>query len=105
MTAAKRLLPFLCIPIAGISIYVMLVTPKIPPWQIVVYTLVIAVPCSLILLWRPFDLFFGFAPPKARTEGPSNTLTQWDSVTPWIGWLLLAAMILVNHFARPPADF
>ncbi len=95
MSALKKLIPFLSIPIAAASIIIMIQTPKIPPWQVVMYTLVIVVPCSLILLWKSFDLFFGFAPPKAKIED------QWSSVTPWIGWLILAAMILMNHFARP----
>ncbi|MEC9091111.1 MAG: hypothetical protein VX438_00290 [Planctomycetota bacterium] len=99
MTFIKNLLPFLCIPIAGLSVFFMVETPKVPPWQILMYTLVITLPCFLILFWKPFDLFFGFAPHRAKAEDLGH------SVTPWIGWILLTAMILLNHFARPPADF
>jgi len=93
----KKMLPYLCVPIAVYSVYIMIQMKGIPLWQVIGYALVIIIPCSLILLWKPFDLFVGLAPPKVkRTE-------TWVSVTPWIGWMMLAAMILLNHFARPPA--
>ena len=99
MTLLKKLAPFLCILIAGFSVFVMIRTPGVPPWQIVAYTIVILVPCSLVLFWKPFDIFFGFAPPKTTPDD------DWSSITPWIGWIILTAMLLVNHFARPPTDF
>lgn len=97
MTQLKRLAPFLAILISGFSVYVMIQTPGVPPWQIIAYTMVIIVPCCLILFWKPFDIFFGFAPLKSTTDD------HWSSITPWIGWLILAAMLLLNHFARPPS--
>ncbi|MEE2639662.1 MAG: hypothetical protein VX768_03470 [Planctomycetota bacterium] len=99
MSTLKKLLPFFCLPVAALSIIVMVRHPEVPPWQIVPYTMVMVVPCGLILFWKSFDLFFGFAPAKAAITD------HWSSVTPWIGWLILAAMLLINHFARPPADF
>jgi len=91
------MLSLLCVPLAVYSVYIMMQMKGIPPWQVIGYALVIIIPCSLILFWKPFDLFFGLAPPKVK---PTET---WASVTPWIGWMMLAAMILLNHFARPPA--
>ena len=99
MSTIKKIIPFLSIICAAISVYVMITTPKIPPYQIIVYTTVIIIPCALVLFWKSFDLAFGFAPAKATKED------SWNSITPWVGWMLLAAMILMNHFARPPADF
>ena len=97
MNLLKQLISFACVPIAAVSIYFMIEAPQIPPWQIISYTFVLTVPCTLILLWKPFDRFFGFAPPRATNDD------HWSSITPWIGWMILAAMILLNHFARPPA--
>ena len=99
MFAIKKILPFLSIVCAAFSVYVMITTPRIPPYQIILYTMAIVIPCGLILFWKTFDLTFGFAPPKATRED------TWSSITPWVGWIVLTAMILMNHFARPPADF
>lgn len=98
MSLIKKIIPFLCVPIAALSIILMMRMPEVPAWQVFVYSIVIVIPCVLILLWKPFDQFFGFAPPKVKSED------QWSSVTPYIGWLLLVLLILINHFARPPAD-
>lgn len=97
MTTLKKLLHYLCVPIALYSVYIMLQTKGIPIWQIIGYSTVIVIPCFLILFWKPFDIFFGLSPPKVKRSD------SWASVTPWIGWMMLTAMILLNHFARPPA--
>jgi hypothetical protein len=97
MSKSKQLSGYVCVLMAGLSIYWMMQTPLIPVWQIVVYCFVMMFPVSLVLFWRPFDIYFGFAPPRSTAED------SWRSVTPWIGWLVLLAKILVNHFARPPS--
>lgn len=98
MNLLKKIVPFLSVIIAIGSVFVMTRTPGIPTWQIIAYSLVIPIPCYLILCWKQFDLYFGFAPLRATRED------RWLPVTAWIGWLLLAMMLLVNHFARPPLD-
>lgn len=84
-----------CLLLAAISLTVMTRTEGIPLWQIIVYGMLLPLPCVLILFAEPFDRFFGFAPPNPTDPD------SW-SVTPWVGWLMLAVMVLVNHFARPP---